>query len=220
MAVSLLAGMMNISGILAIPVGLLCGPSALIPVAFGLMSYGMVIVLRQNYTVLESAAVRLTSMEKVTYFINECLTNERFLLLISGVLLTILVVYAIRRLPYSYAWAVAIASGAACYVLIIMIGNVGFGVSVSILYLSIAVAAGVVLSWILHFFHFLLDGAHAEYLQYEDEEYVYYVKAIPKYSVTRSDKKITKITEPGEQSAQDETDFQDEGMTPEDYFQE
>ena len=42
-------------------------------------------------------------------------------------------------------------------------------------------------------FLFLLDGTHTEFLEYEDENYVYYVRAIPKYSVARTDKKVTTI---------------------------
>ena len=47
-------------------------------------------------------------------------------------------------------------------------------------------------------FLFLLDGTHTEFLEYEDENYVYYVRAIPKYSVARTDKKVTTITKAGE----------------------
>lgn len=218
MAVSCLAGLLNISGTAAIPIGLLCGPMSLIPTVAGMVTYGMITTLRQNISVLETSAVRLTSMEKITYFINAVFSNERLFLLIAGAVLTILMVYAIRRLPYSYAWAIAIAAGTACYVLIILIGNVAFGVTVNLYYLSIAIVIGVLISGLLHFFRFLLDGAHAEYLEYEDEAYVYYVKAIPKYSVTRTDKKVTTITEPGESEQSD--GFPEDGRSPEDYFRE
>lgn len=44
----------------------------------------------------------------------------------------------------------------------------------------------------------MLDGTHTEFLEYEDENYVYYVRAIPKYSVARTDKKVTTITKAGD----------------------
>ena len=97
----------------------------------------MILTLRQNSSVLEASAQRLTSMEKAAYFIKAIGSNERILLLMAALVVTIVVVYMIRKLPYSYAWAIAIAAGTACYVLTVLVGNVAFGVTVHLLYLSI-----------------------------------------------------------------------------------
>ena len=105
-----LAGMLNLTGAAAIPIGLLCGPIAVIPAAAGTFVYGMILTLRQNSSVLEASAQRLTSMEKAAYFIKAIGSNERILLLMAALVVTIVVVYMIRKLPYSYAWAIAIAS--------------------------------------------------------------------------------------------------------------
>ena len=109
-----LAGMLNLTGAAAIPIGLLCGPIAVIPAAAGTFVYGMILTLRQNSSVLEASAQRLTSMEKAAYFIKAIGSNERILLLMAALVVTIVVVYMIRKLPYSYAWAIAIAAGTAC----------------------------------------------------------------------------------------------------------
>ena len=63
-----LAGMLNLTGAAAIPIGLLCGPIAVIPAAAGTFVYGMILTLRQNSSVLEASAQRLTSMEKAVLF--------------------------------------------------------------------------------------------------------------------------------------------------------
>lgn len=104
-----LVGMLNLTGAAAIPIGLLCGPIAVIPAAAGTFVYGMILTLRQNSSVLEASAQRLTSMEKAAYFIKAIGSNERILLLMAALVVTIVVVYMIRKLPYSYAWAIAIA---------------------------------------------------------------------------------------------------------------
>ena len=215
-AVMCLAGMLNLSGAAAIPIGLLCSPVAVIPAAAGTFIYGMILTLRQNSSVLEAAAVRLTSMEKVSYFVQAVWSNERLLLLMAALIITIVIVYLIRKFPYSYAWAIAIAAGTACYVLTILVGNVAFGVTVNLVYLSISIVFGVLVSSIIHIFRFLVDGNHTEFLEYEDEEYVYYVRAIPKYSVARTDKKVTTITTPGE--ADSDEDFSEDARDLDDYF--
>ena len=217
-AVMCLAGMLNVSGAAAIPIGLLCSPLAVIPAAAGIFVSGMILTLRQNSSVLETAATQLTSMEKVAYFVREAWDNERLLLLIAALIITILVVYLIRKLPYSYAWAIAIAAGTACYVLTVLVGNVAFGVTVNLLYLSVSIVSGVLIACALHVFCFLLDGSHTEFLEYEDENYVYYVRAIPKYSVARTEKKVTTITAPGKANTAE--DFSEDARDLDDYFRE
>ena len=206
MPVSFLTGLLNVSGMVAIPAGLLFEPAAVIPCITGIAAYNAIVTLRQNYTVLNAASHSLTNIEKITYYLQAYLKNEKVMLLMMAMLVTVLLVYWIRRLAYSYAWAIAIAAGTACYVLITMIGNVLFDIPVNLLYLGAAVAGAIVLSCILHAFCFLLDGNHTEYLQYEDEEYVYFVKAIPKYSLSGSQKRVTRITD------KNDSDNAEEGM--------
>lgn len=219
MVMVILACMLNISGAVAIPLGLVCSPIALLPVAYGLIAYGAISSVKVNYTVLEETSQRLTPMEKAVYFIDSVIKNDKILLLIAAFVVTILVVYGLRKLPYAYSWAVAIAAGAACYVLTVMIGNVIFGVSINIMYLGTAVVVGTVIAILLHIAYFLTDEAHAEYLQYEDDDYVYYVKAIPKYSLAKLDRRVKKITD--NESRIDDLDsisFIDDDMASDDYF--
>ena len=40
---------------------------------------------------------------------------------------------------------------------------------------------------------FAVDFRRTEYVQYEDDEYYYYVKAVPKIKVTQKDRNVTDI---------------------------
>ena len=58
----------------------------------------------------------------------------------------------------------------------------------------IAGAAGaIVLMLVLEFFLFNVDYTRAEYLQYEDDDYYYYVKAVPKIKMTQSSRSVKTI---------------------------
>ena len=50
-----------------------------------------------------------------------------------------------------------------------------------------------VIGVILELFFFSVDYSRSENLQYEDDEYYYYVKAVPKASVATSERSIKKI---------------------------
>ena len=50
-----------------------------------------------------------------------------------------------------------------------------------------------VIAAILDFFIFAVDYNRTEYVQFEDDDYYYYVKAVPKIAVTAPDKQVKKI---------------------------
>ena len=62
-----LAGMLNLTGAAAIPIGLLCGPIAVIPAAAGTFVYGMILTLRQNSSVLEASKIDINGKGSLFY---------------------------------------------------------------------------------------------------------------------------------------------------------
>ena len=71
---------------------------------------------------------------------------------------------------------------------------------------SEAYAVSLLIAMIVEFFAFSVDYSRTEYTQFEDDEYYYYVKAVPKACVTTSERSIKKING---SSAKDERPAQD-----------
>ena len=68
-----------------------------------------------------------------------------------------------------------------------------FEVSIDVITLIIYTVISVVVGLVLEFFVFGGDYTRTERLEYEDDEYYYYVKAVPKATVTTSERSIKKI---------------------------
>ena len=51
----------------------------------------------------------------------------------------------------------------------------------------------ILLAYILQFFVLAVDYSRTEYTQFEDDDYYYYVKAIPKVKVTATDVQVKHI---------------------------
>ena len=68
---------------------------------------------------------------------------------------------------------------------------------------------------ILELFFFAVDYAKSENLQFEDDEYYYYVKAIPKLSVASPEKTVKKINERQETEIIDTADVRRKNQRPE-----
>ena len=77
---------------------------------------------------------------------------------------------------------------------ILLVGYVLLGKGKEIPWIIGGVILSVVVLLILEFFLFNLDYSRIEQVQFEDDEYYYYVKAVPKVYLTEKDKRIKQIT--------------------------
>lgn len=92
--------------------------------------------------------------------------------------------------------------------MIMVAGGLFLDVKSPVLPLIAGTIGAVLVALILEFFLFHVDYTRTEHLQYEDDEYYYYVKAVPKMSIARRDVTIKTIQEadPGEISGQQEAE--------------
>jgi len=116
----------------------------------------------------------------------------------------LLVVYSVRKLSVDNAWKIAIVSGALVYVIVVVIGRVTMHVDVPYVAVIIGTIVSILLALVLEFFAFAVDYSRTENLQFEDDEYFYYVKAVPKVTVTAPEKTVKRINERQETSRMDE----------------
>lgn len=204
MALMILLGIWDIPGAAVLAIGLVTGPLAVVPVCFGLITWGMVSLVNADLSVLASGTSSLNVIQKVIYYMDSVLRDEKILLILAAALITVLLVWAVRRLSINYAWAVALAAGTVLYTLFVLTGNFIFDVHVNIAAVVISVLLGIAVGAALEFFLFAVDYSRTEYAQFEDDDYYYYVKAVPKISVTKPEVQVKNITEAAEDAQEDE----------------
>ena len=106
---------------------------------------------------------------------------------------TLTLVYVIRRLSIDYAWTIAMVAGAFVNIMVILIGDLMFDTEVSLLGAIIGTIISFLLTVVLQFFVFHVDYSRTEKVQFEDDEYYYYVKAVPKVTMARPEKQVKHI---------------------------
>lgn len=172
--------------------GLSGGLVSAVPVGCGVMIFYVIQYVKQNAGVLTNdASVDIT--QKYTQVIKSVFGNQLMLVMIAAFVLGILVVYIIRSMSMDYAWAIAIIAGTVAQLAVIFMGDFIFNVSVSMLELLIGAVLSVAIAGVYTFFAFAVDYNRTEYLHFEDDDYHYYVKAVPKIVVTAPDVKVQKI---------------------------
>ena len=100
-----------------------------------------------------------------------------------------------RTRAINHAWKIASAAGAVVCVVVALVGNIMLKGELSYASLVLSAAAGIVLGVALEFLFFCVDYSRTENIQFEDDEYYYYVKAVPKVGVSAPEKQVKHITE-------------------------
>ncbi len=183
---------LGIPYVMPLVMGLLGTPASAISVGCG-----VIVTFLINY--ISDGAATLSAMDtedrtgRLRFVIDGFLDNKAMMLTIVAFAITIILVYLIRRLSIDYAWTIAIIAGALADVMIHLIGDLIFDTQVSIIGLIIGTVFSVLAAKIVEFFAFHVDYSRTEKVQFEDDEYYYYVKAVPKITVATPSRTVKRI---------------------------
>ena len=180
---------------LVIPVvfGLLGTPVWIVPASFGIISYYMIDYVKDSATALKSADAENLA-DSLMNFTKQLFTSKEMWLIIGAIVVGILVVHLIRTRSVDHAWKIASAAGAAVSVILLSAGSIALDIDISFAIVLASAVLGIAIGLVLEFFFFSVDYSRAENIQFEDDEYYYYVKAIPKVGVAVPEKEVKRIT--------------------------
>ena len=89
---------------------------------------------------------------------------------------------------------IELENGAGVSVVILLLGDLTFDTNISVVATILGTVVSLLLAKLVEFFAFNVDYTRTEYVQFEDDEYYYYVKAIPKNTVSKAKHTVKKIT--------------------------
>lgn len=184
--------MIRIPYVIPILGGLLFGPAAAIPAGCGAVIYYLVNYMSRNSISLGTGELD-GGAAKVASLVDSLVTNKEMFLCVAAIMLTVLVVYFIRRLAVDHSWELAIGIGTVVNIVIHLVGALLPEVTVQIIPLLIGSVVSTVIAFCVKFFVFSVDYTRTERVQFEDDEYYYYVKAVPKNAIAAPKKTVKKI---------------------------
>lgn len=183
---------LKIPYVMPLAMGLLGTPASAVSVGCGVVVSFLIGHVTDNATAIMS----MDSDDMATRFrfiIDSFLDNKEMLFTIAAFAVTITVVYLIRRMSVDYAWTIAIIAGALTDVVLLLVGDLMFDTNVSFGGIIIGTIIAVLIAKVVEFFSFNLDYSRTEKVQFEDDEYYYYVKAIPKFTVSTPSRTVKRI---------------------------
>lgn len=180
--------------VMPIVFGLVAAPVVIVPISFGSVIYHLLFYIAQYGTNLSvTTAGGSSSVQQYAYVFTNALKDPAMYLYIVAFAIVLLVVYFVRRSSMDQSWVVAIFSGAVLELVLLLAGNFALDISISMVGLIVGTIVAILLAFVVQFFVFHVDYARTEYVQFEDDEYYCYVKAVPKVTITKREKTVKRI---------------------------
>lgn len=189
--------------------GLLRGPSSAVPAGCGIVLYYFMRMVKEKASVLQGKETE--AIQKLQILLDGLIKNQEMWMTIIAFAAVILIVYLIRRSSFDYSWRIATVTGAVIYIVFMLFGNMFMNISANMGAVIVGAVFSIIIGLILEFFVLGVDYSRSEVTQFEDDEYVYYVKAVPKSLVSQTKKSVKRFssTRHNEEADEETSDFEE-----------
>lgn len=172
--------------------GLFLGIPSIIPIAVGVGVYRVASYLPkilemkvEGSTLFETPDIMINMYKSM---MNIVLKDRELYLTIAVFAITIILMHFLKQLDMDYIWYMTIGVGAVTMLVLFVLGNVVLKADMGVLGIFFGIVFSSAMMVVIQFFRFSLDYKRAEKLQFEDDEYYYYVRTIPKIKATMNSK--------------------------------
>ncbi|HBI61305.1 MAG TPA: hypothetical protein DDY31_08860 [Lachnospiraceae bacterium] len=168
--------------------GLIMTPAAVVPISFGVGIYYLLQAVKSVVSVSNDTSINL--YQAVLQQFLSC--REMYVMLVVFSLVTI-IVYILRNREWDFSFEIAIVAGAVSNTILFLVINYLFNIDIKMFPFLAGTLGSAVVAWLVQFMRLALNYAGVENLQFEDEEYYYYVRAVPKMNVAAPSKRVKRI---------------------------
>lgn len=184
--------MLKLPYVMPVAMGLIGTPASCVSVGCGVVVYYLLQTVITNAPTINSMGAE-EATAKLRLLIDGMLGNKAMLVTIAAFAITVIVVYLIRRMSVDHSWTIAMVAGVMIEVMILLVGDLMYDTNLSIVSALLGAVVTLIACKIIEFFRFCLDYSRTEKVQFEDDEYYYYVKAVPKMTVAAPTNTVKEI---------------------------
>ena len=160
-------------------------------------------------------------LEQIRAVVDGIAGNRELFVMLIAFAVSLIVVYLLRRRRFANAHLIALAAGAATQLIVVIAGEIALhaGIMIPGVFLGVLVSLALAVGfWLVRF---QLDYQSIENVEFEDDEYYYYVRAIPKIKY-RAPARTQRTINParGESYPQAEPEVEEDDFGDVDYFED
>ena len=126
--------------------------------------------------------------------VDALLQNRAMWIMAAAFAAAVIVVFFIRRLETAHSWTIAIIAGTVMELFVLLFGDMQYDTNIDLAKVFMGVGLSLIVEFVVEFFCFMVDYTRIESVQFEDDDYYYYVKAVPKVTVSDSLRTVKTIS--------------------------
>ncbi|MBR4343970.1 MAG: hypothetical protein IKP88_14950 [Lachnospiraceae bacterium] len=178
----------------AVPIlmGSISNPIAILPTICGVVVYHLLDVVKVAATRDISRKID-DVVELYTDIFDAIIANKQMIMMIAVFAIVITVVWFIRRFAFDYSFEISLGAGVMTNILGFLLADLKYDVTVSVGTLIIMSVISGAIAMICDYMKRVLDYTAVERVQFEDDDYYYYVKAVPKVNISLREMDIKHI---------------------------
>ena len=188
----------NMKMYLLIPLfaGLFVGSISIVPIIGGTLLWGFIQVLPKFLEVEQAALDALPKMiaDVVVYSLEQIFRNETLIFMVivfSGV---VLLVSLLNKISMNYIHYISLGIGTVMGMVCLIVGKIALGLDSGYAAIILLSILSLLFIGLLEFMHMALNYQAAQKVAFEDDDYYYYVRVIPKINMGKTRREIKKIT--------------------------
>lgn len=179
--------------VLPISMGLIGGPTSCVSIALGSVMYYVLEYVEDNSKNFSGSTDMENMASAFKGIIDGIVGNDTMKAVAIAFAITTLIVYLVKRLPINFSWIISIGVGTILEIIVVLVAAASLDGDVSAGGVILGTILGAIIGFIVMFFIFNVDYSRTEHVQFEDDEYYYYVKAVPKLSMEAPHVKVKRI---------------------------
>lgn len=168
------------------------GITGIVPVVCGTFIFYLISFAAQYSTAISTLDAD-SALQNITFIFNNILNNKELIIIVVSFSISIMMIYFLKRLSVNFSWIIGIIAGCITNAIMIIVTFSMLTIKFSVAGLVVGTLLAIFVGMVMHLFIFSVDYSATEYVQFEDNDYYYYVKAVPKVSISSKEVTVKKI---------------------------
>lgn len=194
--------------------GMIATPMAIFPTVSGVIIYFVFRVIQEAATRQDISSLDATLALYIDV-VNSLFKHKEMFVTAAIFAAVILIMWLVRKLRFEFVFEITIVIGALVNILGFLLANLQLDINVGTSSMIFGTLGSMLLVFAAQFFRVVLDYTSVEHVQFEDDDYYYYVKAVPKIDVAMLQKNVTTFSD-AEEDPEEELTAAEES---EEYFE-
>lgn len=184
--------MLHIPYVVPVIIGLTAGIAGIVPAVFGTYLY-FTLSFCHEFAASASMFGEGDVVQKIVFIMDNTIMNKEMLVMSIVFAAAVILVFVIKSFSIDHSRTIAVVTGSIVEAVLVIMSHVMMNLSFNMFTLILGCAAAIAIGLVLNFFILSVDYSRTERVQFEDDDYYYYVKAVPKFNMAEAEVKIKKI---------------------------